>query len=85
MASKNIASTTDRNGNVFLLQTSHPNFWRIVSALPNENDTHKVIAVGQERYVRKQWKEFVEREKRAIATNYQELVGFVGRKNLARA
>lgn len=78
MPAKNISSTTDRNGNVFVLQTSGPNFWRIVSALPitNDNSTHRVISVGQERHVREQWRKFVENEKSQIATNYDALARF---------
>lgn len=81
------SSTTDRNGNVFLLVALNPNFWAIKSAakLTDNGTTHKVVAVGQERYVRKQWSEFVANEKRQIASNYDALAQFSIRQNSKRA
>ena len=84
---RNVSATTDRNGNVFLLQAGEYNNWRIVSALPllNNNQTHRVIAVGNGDYVKKQWAKFVENEKHQIATNYNALAAFNTRKTLSRA
>jgi hypothetical protein len=81
------ASTTDRNGNVFILVAVNPNFWSIKSSekILFDGQCHRVVAVGQERYVRTKWKEFVDSEKRAIATNYDALARFNTQQAISRS
>lgn len=65
-------ATTDRNGQVYLLTQVSSNFWKIRSAdsFDNENKAPKLLAAGDEIYVKREWNNLIERERDAIASNY---------------
>jgi len=70
------ASTTDNYGQVYLLVEIQPNYWQVRSAakLANKGQSHLVIACGDRDYVKREWENFVAREKAKIADNYQAFV-----------
>lgn len=78
MPEKIVSSTTTHDGKVYLLKSrGYKGGWSIVSAEKlSEDRGYHVVAVGQEVYVKKQWREFVEKQKRYIATDYNGLVHY---------
>ena len=70
------ASTTDSDGQVYLLVEVQPNYWKIRSAamIGNNGKSFRIAACGDRDYVRREWDIFVRREKAKIADNYQAFV-----------
>lgn len=70
------ASTTDSNGQVYLLVEVQSTYWKIRSAamIGNNGKSYRIVACGDRDYVKREWDNFVRREKAKIADNYQAFV-----------
>ena len=81
------ASTTDSEGQVYLLVEVQYNFWKIRSAdkIGHNGQSFRVAACGDRAYVRREWDKFVETEKAKIADNYQAFVRRSLRQTISRA
>ena len=68
---ENIKSAhTDREGQVYLLIEHNPEWWTIKSAdkIANNGQAHRLIAAGDQPYVRRQWTEFIARDRNQSST-----------------
>lgn len=61
---------TTRDGQVYLLVEQTPDWWTIKSAdkIADNGQAHKLLAGGDQNYVRRHWNEFVANDKTHNAT-----------------